>query len=142
MLCEGTPAGASREVAHAGPFAGNFGTTALFQHRDVQVRALRGTCVAFRHSGGYRLAGALALPHIARTIAGDVTEDAAERTQAGPAGPGGDLGHRQIGVAQQGHRPFDPAAEQVAVWRQPEGLLERAREVRRRYRTDLGQARD
>ncbi|MEI2720012.1 MAG: hypothetical protein V9E87_07695 [Gemmatimonadales bacterium] len=36
----------------------------------------------------------------------------------------------EIGVAQQRHRPLDPAREQVPVRRDAEGLLERPREVR------------
>jgi len=117
-------------------------TATLFQHGCVQAGALRGACVAFRHTGRRRLASTLTLAHSARAVTGDVTEDAAKGTQAAPSGLRGDFGHRQIGITQQRHRSFDAAAEQITVRRQPEGLLERAGEVRRRHRTDLSQARD
>jgi len=114
----------------------------LFQHGCVQAGALRGACVAFRHTGRRRLGCTLTLAHSARAVTGDVTEDAAKGAQAAPPGLRGDFGHRQIGITQQRHRSFDAAAEQIAVRRQPEGLLERAGEVRWRHCTDLSQARD
>jgi hypothetical protein len=72
----------------------------------------------------------------ARALAGDIAKDATERPQAPPAGVEGDLGDRQIAVAQQRRRPLDAPREQVAVRRDAEGLLERAGEV------SLGRAAD
>ena len=50
-----------------------------------------------------------------RGLAGNVAKDAAERTQARPAGLEGDVGDGQVGVAQQRGRLFDPPRQEVAV---------------------------
>ena len=74
--------------------------------------------------------GAFAHTQLARTLAGDVAERAAERAQASPAGVERDLGDGKVGVAEQRLRALDPPRQQVAVRGDAEGLLERAREVR------------
>ncbi|PZS81319.1 hypothetical protein A7X84_00905 [Stenotrophomonas maltophilia] len=96
--------------------------------------------MAFGHGAAQRWVPAFACAHVAGAVTGDVTEDAAEGAQAAPAGLRGDLRDRQVGVTQQRHGPFNAAAQQVAVRRQPECLLERTREMRRGYGTHFGQA--
>jgi hypothetical protein len=86
---------------------------------------------AGRHTAELVCHGPPARPHGARALAGDVAEGAPERAQALPARLEGDLGDRQVGVAQQCGRPLDAPREQVAVRRHAEGLLERSREVGR-----------
>ena len=71
----------------------------------------------------------LARSNRTRALAGNVAERAPERTQAFPARVEGDLGDRQIGVAEQRHRALDAPGEQVPVWRNAKGLLEGSREV-------------
>ena len=86
-----------------------------------------------QHAGGHRpefvRRGLFACPDCARTLARNVAEGAPERTQASPTRLEGDLGDGEIGLAKQRRRPFDPSREQVPVWRDAEGLLERAREM-------------
>jgi hypothetical protein len=73
--------------------------------------------------------GPPARPDRARALAGDVAEGAPERAQARPARAEGDLGDRQVSVAEQRRRPLDAPREQVPVRGDAEGLLERSREV-------------
>ena len=50
---------------------------------------------------------------LARTLAGDVAEDAPERAEAVPPGLEGDFGDREVGVAEQRLAALDPAGEQI-----------------------------
>jgi hypothetical protein len=81
-------------------------------------------------------------PQRAGRLAGDVAEGAAEGPEAFPTGLEGDLGDRKIRVAEERGGPLDPAAEEVAVWRHPEGVPERAGEVRLGDAAHAGQAVD
>src|SRR5436853_3840591 len=52
-----------------------------------------------------------------RRLANDCLKTAAERAQAVEAHVEADVGHASIGGTQQEHRPLDPAALEIAVWR-------------------------
>jgi hypothetical protein len=90
---------------------------------------VRGAEVAAGHAVEFMRGGFRARPDRARTLAGDVAEDAPECAQALPARLESDLGDGQVGIAQQRRRPLNAPREQVAVRRHAEGLLERSREV-------------
>src|SRR4051812_6279731 len=77
-----------------------------------------------------------------RRDAHDPPEGSAERPEAGEPHVEADLGHTAIGLAQQVHRPLDPAPLQVAMRRLAERLLERAAEMRLAHQRDAGGARD
>jgi hypothetical protein len=84
---------------------------------------------AGRHLVEFVRRGLFARPKLTRTLAGDVAENAPERSQAFPSRLERDVGDGQIGVTQQRLGPLDPPREQVAMRRQAEGMLEGAREV-------------
>lgn len=67
------------------------------------------------------------------TLPRNVTEDAAERAKAVPAGLKRNFDNRQIGIPKQRFCAFDPARQQIAVRRDPERFLERPREMRLGY---------
>ena len=90
---------------------------------------MRGTQHAGGHVAEFVSHGLFTCPDCAGTLARNVAEGAAERTQAAPARLKGDLGDGQVGLAKQRRRPLDPPREQVPVRRDAEGLLERAREM-------------
>jgi hypothetical protein len=96
----------------------------LLRNCDPEVGPVRGAEEAGGHGTKLARRGPRAYADRARVLAGDDAEDAPERAQARPAGVEGDLGDGQIGVAEQRRRPFDAPREQVAVWRNAEGLLE------------------
>jgi hypothetical protein len=102
---------------------------ALLRNCGCQIGPTRGAENAGRHAA--KLAGARAVrrPAGARAAAGNVAEGAPKRTQTSPAGVEGDLGYRELRVAQQRRRPFDASRQQVPMWREAKRLLERAREV-------------
>jgi len=95
---------------------------------------------AQRHACRSARRGALAPAHGAGTDPGDVAEGPPEGTEALPAGGERDLGHRQLRLAQQRGGALDAQREQVAVRRDPEGVAERAREMRRGQSAHGGQA--
>lgn len=81
-----------------------------------------------------------ARPDRTRTLTGDIAERASERSQTLPAGVECNLGDGAIGFTQQRCRPLDAPSEQVAMRRYTKGLLERAREMRRRDSAHARQA--
>src|SRR3954451_5977615 len=78
---------------------------------------------------------------LARRLADDDAERAAERAEAPEADVDGDLGHAAVGLAQQEHRALDAPALQVAMRRLPERGAERPDEVRLRDVCDAGERR-
>ena len=86
-----------------------------------------------QHAGGHVAEfvrhGLFTCPDCAGTLARNVAERAAERTQASPTRLKGDLGDGQVGLAKQRRRALDPPREQVPVRRDTEGLLERSCEM-------------
>ena len=76
---------------------------------------------------------------LSRALTGDVPENPSKGSKTVPAGSERDLCNGQLGVAKQRCGSLHTAREQVAVWRQAEGLLELAREVRDRDRAHLCQ---
>jgi len=113
----------------------------LLRNCGAEVRALRGTEEAGRHVAQPCRIRPRRGAHRARTAAGNVAEDAPEGAEAAPAGIEGNVGDGPVGIAQQCHRPFDAAREQVAMRRHAEGLPEGAREVRRRHAAHARQPR-
>ena len=99
---------------------------------------MRGADEAVRHMLQRMSSRSLAPTKLARALAGHVAKDTAESPETGPTGSQRDLGDRQIGIAQQGARLLDPPREQVAVWRDPERVLERTGEVRLRDAAYVG----
>src|SRR5215216_1378841 len=87
-------------------------------------------------------AGVRPLAVVARGFTNHLTEGAAERPQALKSDVERDLGHGPVGLAQQRHRPLDPAALQVAVGRLAEGGAEAADEVGAREGDRAGQPLD
>jgi hypothetical protein len=102
---------------------------------------VRGTEEAHRHHSQFapRRGARAQRP---RALADDVTKGPSETAQASPARAKGDLGHGQLRVAQERHRPLDAPREQVPVWRNAVCFLEQSREVRRGNAGDACEARD
>jgi len=114
--------------------------TPLLRNCDREVGPLRGVDEADRHMTMLMRRRLCARPDLAWAQPGDVSERAAEGTQALPTGGEGDLGDRPLGVAQQRGRPLDPPRQLVAVRRDAERLFERTREVSLGDAADLCQA--
>jgi len=118
------------------------GSAALLRNCAREVGPLRGAEDAGGHAAKVARGRAPTRPDRARRFAGDVAHGAAEGAEAAPADEEGDLGHGTVGVAQLGGRALDAPRDQVAVWRQSEGLLERAREMRLGDTADAGETAD
>src|SRR5690349_21367029 len=85
---------------------------------------------ANRHAAEIARRSPRTLPDGARILAGDVAKRAAESAEAVPPRCERDVGDWPVGIAQQRGRALDTPREQIAVRREPERLLERARKVR------------
>src|SRR3954452_9052008 len=101
----------------------------LLRNRDPEVGSVGGADVARGDLAELGRRGPRAGPDGAGALPGDVAEGPAERAQALPPGPEGDLGDGELGVAEQRRRPLDAPGEQISVRRNPERLLERPGEV-------------
>src|SRR4029077_19273198 len=101
----------------------------LLRNCDLEVGPMRRAEEAGGHAAEFVCRSPLADPDGPWARAGNVAEGAAESAQALPARVEGDLGDRQVRVAEQRHRPFNAAGEQVPVRRDAEGLFERSREM-------------
>src|SRR3954452_21075706 len=115
---------------------------ALLRNCDCEVGPVRGTDEAVRHLGQFVLGYLLAAAKGARAFAGDVVEDAAKGAEAVPAGLECDVDDWQVGVPEQSLGALDPTSQQIAVRRQPEGILERPCEMRLRDAAHLREAID
>src|SRR4051794_20048555 len=115
---------------------------ALLRNCDCEVGPVRGTDEAVRHFGQFVLGYLLAAAKGARAFAGYVMEDAAKGAEAVPAGLESDVHDWQVGIPEQSLGALDPTSQQIAVRRQPEGLLERTGEMRLRNAAYSGEARD
>ena len=67
----------------------------------------------------------------ARAFTGDVAESAAKSPKTLPPRLEGNFGDGLFGVPKQRRGPLDAPREEVSVRRHPEGILERARKMRR-----------
>ena len=114
---------------------------ALLRNCAREIRTMRGTQDAGGHACERVHCRPLARPNGARAFAGDVTERAPERAEALPAGLKRDVGHRKVGIAQQGGRPLDAPSEEIAMRRNAERLLERSCEVRCRHAAHASESR-
>ena len=85
---------------------------------------------AVRNDGQLVASGPLAGPKLARALAGDVVENAAERAETVPAGLKCNVDDRLVRVPQQRLGALDPTCEQVTVGRNPERVLEGSGEMR------------
>src|SRR5256885_4544557 len=97
-----------------------------------------------RSCPGHREAGrdGLDRPALAvdgRRLADDLLKAAAEGSQAVEANVEAGVRYAAVGRPQQEHRPLDPAALKVAVWRFAEGRAKGSDEVRLRDVRDLGE---
>src|SRR6185369_15032244 len=97
--------------------------------------------VTVGHALEFMMRCLLAFPKRARALARDVAEYSPEGPKAVPACLECNVDDRDVGVAKQRLGPLDPAGQQVPVRRNPEGVLERSREMRLRNPADLGQPR-
>jgi hypothetical protein len=96
----------------------------LLQNCDFQVGPVGGADEAVGHLLKLVAGSFLASAELARAFVGDVAEDAAERAETVPTGLEGDLGDRQVGVAEQRLGALDAAGEEVAMRRHPESIFE------------------
>ena len=85
---------------------------------------MRGAENAVRYAADPVGRGACALPDRARVLAVDIAEDAPEGAEAMPTRLEGDLGDREVAVAQQRRGSLDTPREQVAVRWDAESFLE------------------
>src|SRR5438132_1820264 len=76
-----------------------------------------------------------------RRLADDRLKTAAERAQAVEAHLEANVGHASIGGTQQEHRPLDPTALEIAVWRLAKGRAKGPNEMRFRDVGDTGERR-
>ena len=77
-----------------------------------------------------------------RRLPDDLPERAAEAPETGETDRETDIGDTALGLSQQEHRAFDPAALKVAVRRLTEHAREAAAEMGRRNVGDRGDGRD
>jgi hypothetical protein len=115
-------------------------STPLLRNCHREIGSVGGAHVTGGNAGELVRGGPGAGSHRARRLTGDIAEGAAEGAEALPPGLVGDLGDGEIGVAEERGGPLNPAAEEVAVRWHPEGLPERAGEVRLGDTAHAGQA--
>lgn len=82
------------------------------------------------HAGELTRRSPCANPDRAGFFAGDVAENTPKRAEAFPAGLEGDIGDRQVAIAQQGHGALDAASQQVPMRWDSKSFLEGSCEVR------------